>query len=241
MSTVPSPVAPSAHPAKKIDGKAEVTRSAAVSSNQQSSHRQLANVVRRHQRFSYLRPLATFNRTQFDRIDRIVNAQSGPVILDSGCGNGEGTRALAGAFPDHLVIGIDKSGARIAQAEAGETLPNLYFVRGNCVDLWRLAMHAKWPIGHHFLLYPNPWPKAKHLQRRWHGHPVFGCLLTLGGCLELRSNWEIYVVEFAAALEIAGAGRATVERFFPCEPMTPFERKYAASGHALYRLKVQLD
>ena len=32
----------------------------------------------------------------------------------------------------------------------------------------------------HYLLYPNPWPKAKHLQRRVHGHGSFPLLLQLG-------------------------------------------------------------
>lgn len=197
--------------------------------------------MRKHLSFPYLRPIAPFSTQQFDRIDRIVRANGGPLIIDSGCGNGEATRSLAQAFPTRVVIGIDKSRVRVTRGESGEKLPNLHFIRADCVDLWRLAVRAKWPVEKHFLLYPNPWPKAKHLQRRWHGHPVFGDLLTLGGYLELRSNWEVYVAEFAAALEIVAAHRATVERLFPCAPMTSFERKYSTSGHPLYRLRVQLS
>ena len=49
-------------------------------------------------------------------------------------------------------------------------------------------------------LYPNPWPKKKHLGRRWHGAPVFPALVKLGGELEMRSNWQTYLDEFALAL-----------------------------------------
>ncbi len=241
MSTILSAGIVDAHLIEGTDAEPEIGHSSPVSSNQQSNHRQLAKIVSKHQKISYLRPIATFSRSEFDRIDEIVNASRSSVILDSGCGNGESSRSFAAAFPDKLVIGIDKSDARIARAEVGDTLPNLHFVHGDCVDLWRLAVQARWPVWRHLLLYPNPWPKAKHLQRRWHGHPVFKHLLALGGCLELRSNWEIYVSEFAAALEIAAAKYVPVKRFFADAPITPFERKYAASGHPLYRLQVQLD
>ncbi len=216
-------------------------RSSPLSSNQYSSHRKLGDVVRRHQNFLYQRPLAAYSRRQFDRINTIVNVYGGPIVLDSGCGNGEAACTLANEYPDHLVIGIDKSETKISGAAARDAPSNLHLVRGNCVDIWRLAANANWPIQHHFLLYPNPWPKAKHLKRRWHGHPVFSSLIALGGYLELRSNWEIYVAEFSIALEIAAAHRTQVEQFLPCAPLTPFERKYAISGHPLYRLRVQLS
>jgi tRNA (guanine-N7-)-methyltransferase len=218
-----------------------VGRTSVVSSNQRTIHRQLHDLVLKHQRFPYRRPLAPFSRAQFDRIDQIVRAAECPLILDSGCGVGESTRALARMFPTRVVIGIDKSHTRIERGKSGEHLPNLQLLRGDCVDFWRLAAEAKWPIERHYLLYPNPWPKAKHLQRRWHGHPVFGSLVTLGGVLELRSNWEIYVAEFAAALKIVTDQLATVERLIPREPLTPFERKYSASEHPLFRLRFNPD
>ena len=129
---------------------------------------------------------------------------------------------------------------RIARADMENPLQNLYIVRGDCVDLWRLAGKANWPIDQHYLLYPNPWPKAKHLQRRWHGHPVFAALIALGGQLELRSNWEIYIEEFASALEVAGVSGAEIERLRPSMITTSFERKYFASGHNLFKLRIQL-
>ena len=215
-------------------------RSRIVTSNQSTVNRHLVAVVRKHRIFRYRRPVAAHSRAQFEQLDAIVNAHGGPLILDSGCGNAEFSRTLAGHYSDHLVIGIDKSRARIGRAAATEATENLVLVRAECADLWRLADTAGWPVERHYLLYPNPWPKAKHLQRRWHGHPVFSTLVALGGLLELRSNWEIYVNEFALALETLGAGRAEVERLNLQVPATPFERKYLASGHGLYRLSIRL-
>jgi tRNA (guanine-N7-)-methyltransferase len=211
-----------------------------VTSNQPTVHRDLEPVVRRHANFPYRRPVAAHNRTQFARLDSIVVAHGGPLILDSGCGNGESTLSLARHYPHHLVIGIDKSRTRSARAGTAGSAENLRIAWGDCIDLWRLACDAEWPVERHYLLYPNPWPKAKHLQRRWHGHPVFSTLVALGGLLELRSNWQIYVEEFALALATVDAGRAKVETLDPLKPMTSFERKYLTSGHILYRLSARL-
>jgi tRNA G46 methylase TrmB len=92
----------------------------------------------------------------------------------------------------------------------------------------------------HYLLYPNPWPKIGHLSRRWHGHPVFPAMLALGGLLECRSNWRIYVEEFCFAIIRLTSLSAACEIYEPEAVMTPFERKYLESGHTLYRTRVQL-
>jgi hypothetical protein len=52
----------------------------------------------------------------------------------------------------------------------------------------------------------------------------------------LRSNWQDYVQEFARALQLAGRPAPRVGELAAQEPLTPFERKYAGSGHALWRL-----
>jgi len=106
----------------------------------------------------------------------------------------------------------------------------------------RLLADAGLRPTHHYLIHPNPWPKPGHLKRRWHGHPVFPALLALGGQLELRSNFGLYVLEFKRALELAGRPDAKVVSFRgESEAISPFEAKYLASGHTLERLTVNLE
>src|SRR5690606_21117415 len=111
---------------------------------------------------------------------------------------------------------------------------NALLLRAECADIWRLMQQAGWRIQRHFLLYPNPWPKPAHLQRRWHGHPVLPSLLAISEQLEVRCNWELYAREMAAALELAG-WRAEYQPWECPEPLTDFEDKYQASQHALWR------
>ena len=51
---------------------------------------------------------------------------------------------------------------------------NCLLLRANMIDFWLLVAHqSDWHITAHYILYPNPFPKSKHLRRRWHGHPVY--------------------------------------------------------------------
>ena len=108
--------------------------------------------------------------------------------------------------------------------------------QADCVDFWKLAKQANWQLEKHFLLYPNPYPKSVQLKYRWHAHPSFTDLIALGGELEVRSNWKIYIEEFAEVLSLAGQDSTGCERFDPAgQYMTLFERKYCQSGQAVYR------
>lgn len=175
-------------------------------------------------------------------LDALVHVRA-PVVLDSGCGDGASTLRLAYRHPNAIVVGLDRSAARLERLapEGFARRGNAWLIRAELADAWRLLVQAGVRLRHHYLLYPNPWPKSTHLHRRWHGHPVFPWLLALGGTLELRSNWPIYIDEFAAALEIAGR-LADVEPIADeAPPLTPFERKYRDSGHPLWRLDCDLS
>lgn len=212
-----------------------------VVSNQQGVHPQLLDILRKHTAEEYRKPISRHTVAAFEDIAQRVESFPGPLILDSACGTGESTTRLAAMFPGALVLGIDKSAHRLARGFAHrEGLPeNMLLLRADYFDFWRMAARAGWRVQKHFLLYPNPWPKKRHLMRRIHGHPAFFDLLRISGHLELRSNWRIYLDEFATACQFALGRRPAVQRFVPGEPMTAFERKYHASGHALYRLVLE--
>ena len=208
------------------------------------------------------------------------------VILDSGCGKGKSTRALAREFPSMPVIGIDRSVARLSHTnlyrksdygsddnigdddEGDEDVdvgnkddmmarpPNLLLVRAELADFWLLvAVQSDWYVHKHYLLYPNPYPKLKHLQRRWHGHPIFPAFLALGGEVVVRSNWKIYLEEMEMCMRFVherngecaapklGGGSVQLCNFTeyaldsPDEAITHFERKYVAARSPLYELR----
>lgn len=214
-------------------------------SAQTDIHVQLGRLLERHAATPFRRPLADYNRAAFDEsMARYAREGDGrPLILDSCCGVGESSLGLARQFPEHYVIGVDQSAARLARApssRSGEAARNLQLVRADLVDYWRLMLESGVRPERHYLLYPNPWPKIGHLSRRWHGHPVFPTVLALGGRLECRSNWPIYIDEFCFAVARLTGIAVRREEYEPAIGETPFERKYLESGHALYRALVML-
>ena len=157
-----------------------------------------------------------------------------PLILDSFCGTGHSTHALAARHPQHLVVGVDKSAHRLGKHPYPAT-DNYMLLQADCAAIWRRLADTGVQLSHHYLFYPNPWPKARHLGRRIHGHASFADLLALGGIIELRSNWQIYVEEFGAAMHYAGRYGHIEAIADPTAAISLFETKYRSSGHALWR------
>ncbi|MEM7052919.1 MAG: methyltransferase domain-containing protein [Pseudomonadota bacterium] len=212
-------------------------RSRPVVSSQTGPHANLPVLVKRHRSHVWQQPIHAASRAAFEFVFDWLDPNK-PLILDSGCGTGHSVLALAMRYPGAQVLGLDQSAARLQRAP---DLPvNARLIRARCEDVWRLLRRTETHLNQHYLLYPNPWPKPGHLARRWHAHPAFPDLLALGGRLQLRSNWKIYADEFRAALQMYGRTPSPVVSFTPDQPLTLFERKYARSGHSLYRLIVEL-
>ncbi|MFT6987051.1 MAG: tRNA G46 methylase TrmB [Psychromonas sp.] len=216
----------------------ELGNSRVITSNQEGVHKDLEQVVLKHLKHAFRKPYQAHTLAAFKECEKWVEQQGKPIILDSCCGVGESTYHLAKKHPEAIILGLDKSADRLAK-HPQSIADNYRLLQVNLNDFWRLAVDANWHLSHHYLLYPNPWPKANHLQRRWHGSAVFPAILALGGELELRSNWFTYIHEFARALELAKQS-CHVETFVSETSITPFERKYWASGQKSLRLTATL-
>jgi len=203
-----------------------------VSSNQVHTHASLPSLVRRHLIHRHQKPVAEHGHAAFALLQAALGASARPLVLDSFCGTGHSTATLAERHPDHLVVGVDKSARRLAK-HMGNSSENYLLLQADCEDIWQLLLAAEMSVDYHYLLYPNPWPKSRHLQRRIHGSATFPWLLRLGGKIELRSNWQLYIEEFGLAMHLAGCC-GTVFQLPQLAPLTLFEAKYQASGHELW-------
>ncbi|CAH0991889.1 tRNA (guanine-N(7)-)-methyltransferase [Sinobacterium norvegicum] len=223
-----------------VDHTPALANSKIVTSNRQGLHENLDKVVLKHLRHTFKKPIAEHSQQAFDSIAKRVDDHRGPLVFDSCCGIGESTAKLAERHGDALVIGVDQSAHRLDKHSLHfDSRDNAILLRADCVDFWRLALSAGWRPSHHYLLYPNPWPKAHHLQRRWYAHAVFPALLALGGQLECRSNWLLYLQEFERSLALVDTP-ATIRALDAAAPLTPFERKYSQSGQQIWQLKAAL-
>ena len=234
------------------DKQASLGDSKAIISNQDGVHEKLEEVVKKHLSHAFQKPYQVHTQQAFEEMDKVVNTflvdnPTGDIILDACCGVGQSTRILAQQNPNALVIGVDKSDHRISRnvegydAEDGFTADNYHLVRADLNDFYRLVKAANWPVSKHYILYPNPWPKSKHLQRRWHGSAVFPQMTSIGKQLILRSNWRIYLDEFQQAAKlVALQGEILVLPVVDSSvALTPFEAKFQASEQVCWELTLK--
>ena len=198
-------------------------------------------IVMRHLRTVYRKPIQPHNQIAFEWLQDTLGPDP-RLVVDAGCGTGVSTERLAARHDGGWIVGVDKSAARLARGvgydpdRVGLKRDRCVWIRTDLIDFWRLSMAAGWRFTHQYLLYPNPWPKPTHLTRRWHGHPVFPTLIALSRELTLRTNWRTYAVEVGHALD--AMGRAHTLRAHVPDGLTPFEAKYAASGHRITELRM---
>ena len=205
-----------------------------VVSSQRGVHVRLTELVQKHARSLYRKPIAQVSFAEFKKVEALRKNFGGPFILDSGCGTGESSRILAEKFPQAWVLAVDKSDFRLSKASTGANPCNLLFLRMDLVDFWLLSFQAQLRFAKQYFFYPNPWPKPEHLMRRWHAHPVFPLVLGGGGVLELRTNWQIYAKEWALAWQVLTGQAPEVTPHVPSEVLSAHERKYKVSGHGLW-------
>lgn len=210
--------------------------SRSITTNQQGVHDKLDALVARYQQSSSQRPVSDHTRQAFDAVSQWLEGFGGDIILDSCCGVGESTARLAERYPDCRVIGVDKSQARLEKHQAyANDRDNYRVIRADVNDFWRLVANASWAVKKHYLLYPNPYPKASQVQKRWHGSAAMQALMAVSDIVEVRSNWLVYLLEFAQAAKHYGRIGDLCE-VSGQDAFTPFERKYTASGQACWQL-----
>jgi tRNA G46 methylase TrmB len=212
-----------------------------ITTSQVGVHDKLDDLVVKYRESENKRPVSAHTQTAFDEVCDWLSDYDGDVILDSCCGVGESTANLASANPHARVIGIDKSALRVDKhAHYQVQSDNYRVIRADVNDFWRLVQQSNWNITQHYLLYPNPYPKKTQVQKRWHGSAAMVDLMAITPNIEVRSNWLVYLMEFAQAAKHYGLVSDLVEVTGDMH-MTPFERKYRSSGQSCWKLKCRSD
>ncbi len=118
------------------------------------------------------------------------------VWLEIGFGGGEHLAAQAGAHPDTLMLGAEPflNGAASALRHISEAhLQNVRLHIGDARDLLSSTPDAA--LQRVFILFPDPWPKARHHKRRLIQPEVaadIGRVLAPGGGLRFATDWADY-------------------------------------------------
>ncbi len=184
-----------------------------------------------------------------------------PLMVDIGGGTGEASLAWAVDHPDHdlLAVEVHRPGlARLVSALEAGGPPNV-----RMVEIDAIALIAAWPPGSVAqvrALFPDPWPKRRHIGRRL-VEPGFvrrvADLLRPGGVLHLATDWPDYADQMRASVATEArlrpqVARSTEERSTgslgrepvpwrsdrPDRPVTTYERRGIAAGRSIDDLVV---
>lgn len=168
-----------------------------------------------------------------------------PLEVDAGCGDGGFLIDLAACHPERDFLGLEKLLGRARKVARRATRRGLANVKACQIDT-RYAVRFLLPasgVARLHLLFPDPWPKAKHAKNRL-VQPDF-CLgvrraLVPGGEWLFKTDCPEYFADAVAVIRDSGGFR---EIEWPVDafpyPFTDFERQWIAAGKAIHRARFQ--
>ena len=162
-----------------------------------------------------------------------------PLEIDVGCGDGGFLLDLAAAHPERDFLGLEKLLGRARKVVRQAARRGLTNVKALQIDSPYAVRHLLPPggISRLHLLFPDPWPKAKHAKNRL-VQPAF-CqdvhrLLRPGGEWLFKTDHPEYFTEAVATIQASGLFTAT---HWPADcfpyPLTDFERQWLAEGKTI--------
>ncbi len=173
-----------------------------------------------------------------------VFKRTAPLAIDIGFGNGESVVALAEAYPEWNIIGIEVYRSGVGQLFRQLQEKNITNVRVIChdaVEVLQTAFAAQ-TLQRAQIFFPDPWPKKRHHKRRL----VQGNFITLlterlvaGGVLALATDWQDYaeqMLEVLSAEMLLNNTAATFADRDSIRPLTKFEQRGQRAGHQIWDL-----
>ena len=175
-----------------------------------------------------------------------------PLHIEVGMGKGRFLMDMARLHPEINYVGIEMYDSVLLRAlqkreelaAAGETLPNLYFMRMDARNLPEVFDRGE--VDRIYLNFSDPWPKARHAKRRLTSREFlerYTKILTEGGVVEFKTdNRDLF--DFSLE-EVKEAGWTLLAHTFDLHHddammegnvMTEYEEKFSSMGNPICKL-----
>jgi tRNA (guanine-N7-)-methyltransferase len=151
------------------------------------------------------------------------------ILFEAGCGHGHWLTSYAAQNPEQNCVGIDLIAGRVRKAiqkRDKRGLDHLHFFKAELTEFLEvLPKHVRFDMT--VLLFPDPWPKAKHHRRRMVQHGLLDAIADRtdsGGCFCFRSDDIPYYEWTVEHLEMHPKWEIDSTAAWPYETETYFQK-----------------
>src|SRR3954447_1412328 len=174
---------------------------------------------------------------------REIFGRSAPVEVDLGCGDGTFLTALAAAHPERDFIGVERLAGRWrgSSRKIGQlATTNARILR---LDILHAVQHLFAPrsVAVFHLLFPDPWPKRRHQNRRVVSEEFLRATaraLAADGELRVATDHADYFSQIERLVARIPQFTATNSATNDTAPVTTFEARFRENGARIHRLSL---
>ncbi len=166
-----------------------------------------------------------------------------PLQVDLGCGDGSFLRDLAHQFPNKNFLAVERLTKRVEKVRRkAQSIDNLRVLATDSLFAVRHLLPEN-SVEAFYLLFPDPWPKRRHQQRRVFTHDFLDALaaaLEPNGTLRVATDQ----IDYFRHIESLTNAHARFEAIVGTQdgailPSTKFEREFRKQEVPIYRLTLR--
>lgn len=162
------------------------------------------------------------------------------IDLEIGSGTGDFAISYAASNPSRFLIAVERTSNKFSAFSKKKYSTNLLPLHADARSIVVHCIPEK-SLKRIFLLYPNPYPKKKQANQRWHNMPFFDFLITRlkkNGELIFATNVEDYYLGFIDGIQRKKNLKINEARLISANsaPRTAFEKKYLLRGEKCWNV-----
>lgn len=169
-------------------------------------------------------------------------ASAKPLEIDVGCHKGLFLVEMAQAHPDHNFLGIERQAKRVFKT--GKKIKALQLANADVTQGDGQGVLDQLPeacADYVHVLFPDPWPKRRHWDRRMVQDPFFkSCARVLkpGATLRIVTDHRDYWESISECIQGMGDFALIESRDLRSYPETEFQKKFLAAGAPIYGIEL---
>jgi tRNA (guanine-N7-)-methyltransferase len=167
--------------------------------------------------------------------------RAAPLHVDLGCGDGSFLCELAQQCPDKNFLGVERLTKRVDKVRRKtDKIENVRVLRADTLFAVRYLLPEN-SVETFYLLFPDPWPKRRHQQRRIFTSEFLDSIavaLQQAGLLRVATDQLDYFDQMRQ-LSRSHSRFQAVDSDDVLLPLTRFEKRFRAQGAPIYRLALR--